>query len=130
MFASGKNITDPTTGDVTGYISNASIRSIANQTVQGLGAITPYSVFPTILFEKARGMAWWRKMTITKKMQGQRISAWSNYHLFADPSKISTVVPSQPAVMEPEYLRFSLRIVRSPLPTPFLAAFPTWPVRK
>lgn len=71
MFASVNNITDPSTGDVTGYISNAGIPSIANQTVQELDVITPYSVFPTILFNKAVGMAWWRNMAMAKKMQSK-----------------------------------------------------------
>lgn len=71
MYASINNITDPATGDVTGYISAAGIPSIANQTVQELDVITPYSVFPTILFNKAVGMAWWRNMAIGKKMQSE-----------------------------------------------------------
>ncbi|KAJ5662378.1 uncharacterized protein N7477_009994 [Penicillium maclennaniae] len=69
MFASVNNITDPSTGDVIGYISNAGIPSIANQTVQELDVITPYSVFPTILFDKSVGLAWWRNMILAKKMQ-------------------------------------------------------------
>lgn len=71
MFASVNNVTDPSTGDVVGYISNAGIPSISNQTVQELDVITPYSVFPTILFNKAVGLAWWRNMAIAKKMQSQ-----------------------------------------------------------
>ncbi|KAF7716682.1 Glucan endo-1,2-beta-glucosidase [Penicillium ucsense] len=69
MFASVNNVTDLSTGDVVGYISNAGIPSIANQTVQELDVITPYSVFPTVLFDKAVGMAWWRNMALAKKMQ-------------------------------------------------------------
>ncbi|PCG91800.1 Hypothetical protein PENO1_060780 [Penicillium occitanis (nom. inval.)] len=64
MFASINNVTDPATGDVVGYISNAGIPSIANQTIQELDVITPYSVFPTVLFDKGVGMAWWRNMAI------------------------------------------------------------------
>lgn len=71
MFASVNNVTDPSTGDVVGYISNAGIPSIANQTVQELDVITPYSVFPTVLFDKAVGMVWWRNMAIAKKMQSE-----------------------------------------------------------
>lgn len=71
MFASINNITDPSTGEVTGYVSNAGIPSISNQTVQELDVITPYSVFPTVLFDKAIGLAWWRNMAIAKKMQSQ-----------------------------------------------------------
>lgn len=71
MFASINNITDPSTGEVTGYVSNAGIPSISNQTVQELDVITPYSVFPTVLLDKAVGLAWWRNMAIAKKMQSQ-----------------------------------------------------------
>jgi hypothetical protein len=71
MFASINNITDPSTGDVVGYISNAGIPSISNQTVQELDVITPYSVFPTILFNKSVGLAWWRNMVVAKKMQSE-----------------------------------------------------------
>ncbi|KAJ5610641.1 GPI anchored protein [Penicillium lagena] len=69
MFASVNNSTDPSNGQVIGYISNAGIPSISNQTVQELDVITPYSVFPTILFNKAVGLAWWRNMAIAKKGQ-------------------------------------------------------------
>jgi vacuolar-type H+-ATPase subunit B/Vma2 len=71
MFASVNNITNPSIGDVTGYISNAGIPSISNQTVQELDVITPYSVFPTILVNKSVGLAWWRNMVIAKKMQSE-----------------------------------------------------------
>lgn len=71
MYASVNNVTNPATGDVYGYISAAGIPSIANQTQQELDVITPYSVFPTVLFDKAVGMAWWRNMAIGKKMQSQ-----------------------------------------------------------
>ncbi|KAL1966392.1 hypothetical protein VTN77DRAFT_4534 [Rasamsonia byssochlamydoides] len=69
MFASVNNSTDPSTGQIIGYISNAGIPSIANQTVQELDVITPYSVFPTLLFDQKVGLAWWRNMVIAKKMQ-------------------------------------------------------------
>lgn len=69
MFASVNNSTDPATGQVIGYISNAGIPSIAFQTIQYLQVITPYSVFPTILFDKRVGLAWWRNMVVAKKMQ-------------------------------------------------------------
>lgn len=69
MFASVNNSTDPSTGQIIGYISNAGIPSIASQTVQELDVITPYSVFPTLLFDKKVGLAWWRNMVIAKKMQ-------------------------------------------------------------
>lgn len=74
MYASVNNSTDPSTGDVIGYISNAGIPSIANQTVQELDVITPYSVFPTILFNKTVGLAWWHDMVIAKKMQSKRFN--------------------------------------------------------
>ncbi|KUJ15856.1 putative GPI anchored protein [Mollisia scopiformis] len=69
MFASVNNSTNPTTGQIIGYISNAGIPSISNQTVQELDVMTPYSVFPLILFNKAIGMAWWKNMVDGKKMQ-------------------------------------------------------------
>ncbi|KAH8756135.1 putative GPI anchored protein [Hyaloscypha finlandica] len=69
MFASVNNSTDPTTGQIIGYISNAGIPSIANQTVQELDVITPYSVFPVVLIDNAVGMVWWKNMADGKKMQ-------------------------------------------------------------
>lgn len=74
MFASVNNSTDPSNGQVIGYISNAGIPSVANQTVQELDVITPYSVFPTILFNKAVGLAWWRNMAIAKKGQSESLN--------------------------------------------------------
>lgn len=62
MYASVNNVTD-STGQIIGYISNAGIPSISNQTLQELDVITPYSVFPTLLVEgetgRSVGMAWW-----------------------------------------------------------------------
>lgn len=84
MFASVNNVTDPATGQVFGYISNAGIPSVANQTVQELDVITPYSVFPTVLFDKGVGMAWWRNMVIAKKMQ-------SKYCLFYLPGRQNAI---------------------------------------
>lgn len=69
MFASINKITDPSTGEVTDYISNAGIPSISNQTVQDLDVNVPGSVFPTILVDKSVGLAWWRNMVVAKKMQ-------------------------------------------------------------
>ncbi len=69
MFASVNNSTDPTTGQIIGYISNAGIPSISYQAVQELDVITPYSVFPVTLFDKAVGMAWWKNIVDGKKMQ-------------------------------------------------------------
>ena len=73
MFASVNNITDPSTGKVLGYISNAGIPSVAFITEQELDVITPYSVFPTILFHKGVGLTWWRDMVAGKKMQSMSI---------------------------------------------------------
>jgi hypothetical protein len=79
MFASVNNSTDPTTGQIIGYISNAGIPSIASQVVQELDVITPYSVFPVVLLDKAIGMAWWKNMADGKKMQSEsREAAWSS----------------------------------------------------
>ncbi|KAH8807307.1 putative GPI anchored protein [Xylogone sp. PMI_703] len=69
MFASVNNSTDPTTNEIISYISNAGIPSISNQTSQYLEVITPYSVFPAILFNRPVGLAWWRNMVLGKKMQ-------------------------------------------------------------
>lgn len=69
MFASVNNSTDPETNTIISYISNAGIPSIASQKQQYLEVITPYSVFPTVLFDKSVGMAWWRNMLQGKKMQ-------------------------------------------------------------
>ncbi|KAJ5402663.1 uncharacterized protein N7487_008559 [Penicillium crustosum] len=99
MFASINNITDPSTGDVTGYISNAGIPSISNQTVQELDVITPYSVFPTILVSKSVGLAWWRNMVAAKKMQNiygstesTRVDGTGVSALLTWDSKVTTVV--------------------------------------
>jgi hypothetical protein len=71
MFASVNNSTDPATNEIISYISNAGIPSVSNQTVQYLDVITPYSVFPTILFNQTVGLAWWRNMLLGKKMQSE-----------------------------------------------------------
>uniref|UniRef100_A0A8H7K666 Endo-beta-1,2-glucanase SGL domain-containing protein n=1 Tax=Bionectria ochroleuca TaxID=29856 RepID=A0A8H7K666_BIOOC len=69
LFASVNNITDIETDTIIGYISPAGIPSIANQTEQYLDVITPYASWPTILFDKSVGLAWWRNMVAGKKMQ-------------------------------------------------------------
>ena len=76
MFASVNNSTDPTTGQIIGYISNAGIPSISNQTVQELDVITPYSVFPVTLLDNAVGMVWWKNMADGKKMQSKLDLEW------------------------------------------------------
>lgn len=68
MYASVNNITDDN-GQILGYISNAGIPSISFIPVQELDVITPYSVFPTILFNKSVGLAWWKNMVDGKGMQ-------------------------------------------------------------
>ena len=68
MFASVNNSTD-SLGQIIGYISNAGIPSISNQTVQELDVITPYSVFPLALLDKGTGLAWWKNIVDGKKMQ-------------------------------------------------------------
>ncbi|CZR60559.1 related to GPI anchored protein [Phialocephala subalpina] len=98
MFASVNNSTDPTTGQIIGYISNAGIPSISNQTVQELDVITPYSVFPLVLFDEAVGMAWWKNMADGKKMQNPygssestRIDGTATSSFVSWDSKITTV---------------------------------------
>ncbi|KAF7552641.1 hypothetical protein G7Z17_g4164 [Cylindrodendrum hubeiense] len=99
MYASINNSTDPETDTIIGYISPAGIPSVASQTDQYLEVITPYSVFPTVMFNKAVGLAWWRNMIVGKKMQnpygstestrvdGELVSA-----LLTWDSKVTTVV--------------------------------------
>lgn len=69
MFASVNDVTDPTTGQIEGYISAAGIPSISNQTEQRQDLVTPYSVFPTLLFNKTVGLAWYKNMLDAKGMQ-------------------------------------------------------------
>lgn len=69
MFASVNNVTDPVSHDVYGYISAAGIPSIANQTVQELNVITPYSTMATMMFNKTVGLAWVHNMLLGKGMQ-------------------------------------------------------------
>ncbi|KAH7309627.1 putative GPI anchored protein [Stachybotrys elegans] len=69
LFASVNNSTDPETDDIIGYISPAGIPSIANQTEQYHDVITPYAAWPTIMFDRAVGLAWWRNTVLGKKMQ-------------------------------------------------------------
>lgn len=69
LFASVNNSTNVTTDEIMGYISPAGIPSIASQKEQYHDVITPYGAWPTILFDKAVGLAWWRNMVVAKKMQ-------------------------------------------------------------
>ncbi|KPM42166.1 hypothetical protein AK830_g4372 [Neonectria ditissima] len=99
MYASINNSTDVETDSIIGYISPAGIPSVASQKDQYLEVVTPYSVFPTVLFDKAVGLAWWRNMIVGKKMQnpygstestrvdGELVSA-----LLTWDSKVTTVV--------------------------------------
>lgn len=97
MFASVNNVTD-SSGEILGYISNAGIPSISNQTVQELDVITPYSVFPTILFNQSIGLAWWKNMIDGKGMQNpygstesERIDGSAISSFVSWDSKITTV---------------------------------------
>ncbi len=97
LFASVNNITD-STGQIIGYISNAGIPSISNQTTQELDIITPYGSFPTVLYNQNVGLAWYKNMLDAKGMQnpygssestrrdGTGVSAFVSWD-----SKISTV---------------------------------------
>lgn len=71
LFASVNNVTDPETDTIVSYISPAGIPSIANQTDQYLEVVTPYASWPTILFDRGVGLAWWRNMAAGKKMQSE-----------------------------------------------------------
>ena len=75
MFASVNNSTDVPTDSIIGYISDAGIPSVSNQTTFELDVITPYSVFPTLLSNKNVGLAWLLNMIVGKKMQSK-----FNYH--------------------------------------------------
>jgi len=98
MFASVNNSTDPTTGQIIGYISNAGIPSISNQTIQELDVITPYGAFPLILVDTAVGLAWWKNMVDGKRMQNPygssestRIDGTATSSFVSWDSKITTV---------------------------------------
>jgi hypothetical protein len=58
LFTSVNNITNVTTDEIIGYISDAGIPSISNQTTFELDVITPYGVFPTLLFNQTVGLTW------------------------------------------------------------------------
>ncbi|KAL2865886.1 endo-beta-1,2-glucanase [Aspergillus lucknowensis] len=99
LFASVNNITDPETDTILGYISPAGIPSIANQTEQYLEVITPYATWPTIMFDKAVGLAWWHNMVSGKKMQNPygstestRVDGTGVSALLTWDSKVLTVV--------------------------------------
>ncbi|XWW98398.1 hypothetical protein V2A60_006398 [Cordyceps javanica] len=99
LFASVNNSTDPNTDEILGYISPAGIVSVASQKEQEHDVITPYGAWPTIMFDKAVGLAWWWNMLQGKKMQnpygstestrvdGKLVSALVTWD-----SKITTVV--------------------------------------
>ncbi len=100
-YASVNNVTD-STGEIIGYISNAGIPNISNQTKQELDVITPYAVFPTLLVEGERGrsvgMAWWWNMVMGKKMQNpygstesERVDGTAISSFVSWDSKITTV---------------------------------------
>ncbi len=71
LFASVNNSTDPETDEIIGYISPAGIPSIASQKEQYHDVITPYGAWPTMMFDKSVGLAWWWNMLQGKKMQSE-----------------------------------------------------------
>ena len=98
MFASINNVTDAS-GQIIGYISNAGIPSIANQTVQERDVITPYSTMPVMLSDKKVGLAWWKNMVDGKGMQNPygsteatRVDGTAISSFVSWDSKITTVV--------------------------------------
>ncbi len=99
MFASVNNVTDTQTGQIDGYISYAGVPSVSNQTEQELDVITPYSVFPAILFNESVGLAWYKNMLDGKGMQNpygsteaQRRDGTGISSFVSWDSKITTVV--------------------------------------
>jgi hypothetical protein len=89
MFANVHNVTTPITGGPYGSRPTAGIPSIANKTTQELDVITPYSVFPTLLFDKSIGLAWYKNMLDAAGMQTPYGSAES---LRRDGTGVSTTV--------------------------------------
>ena len=67
MFASVNNVT--VAGQIVGYISAAGIPSVSNQTDQELDVVTPYAVFPTLLFNASAGLAWYKNLLDARAMQ-------------------------------------------------------------
>ncbi|KAK2746476.1 hypothetical protein FQN57_003102 [Myotisia sp. PD_48] len=68
MLASVNNSTD-TNNNIMGYISAAGIPSISFLPKQELDVITPYGVYPVLMFSKEVGLAWWKNLVDAKKMQ-------------------------------------------------------------
>ncbi|KAF2727161.1 putative GPI anchored protein [Polyplosphaeria fusca] len=98
MYASVNNVTD-SSGQIIGYISNAGIPGISFQQEQELDVVTPYSVFPTLLFNRSVGLAWWKNMVDGKGMQNpygstesERIDGSGISSFVSWDSKITTVV--------------------------------------
>ncbi|KAL2356526.1 putative GPI anchored protein [Cryomyces antarcticus] len=98
MFASVNNSTD-SSGQIIGYISDAGIPSISNQTTFELDVVTPYSVFPVMLFDRGVAFAWWLDMAKGKKMQNPygstestRVDGTAVSSFVSWDSKITTVV--------------------------------------
>jgi len=97
MFASINNSTDQN-GEIIGYISNAGIPQIANQTIQELDVITPYSTMNIMVVNKTAGYLWWHNMAIAKRMQNlygssesTRIDGTATSAFVSWDSKITTV---------------------------------------
>ncbi|KAF8155411.1 putative GPI anchored protein [Crassisporium funariophilum] len=97
MFASINNSTD-SNGQIIGYISNAGIPEIANQTIQELDVITPYSTMNMMITNKTIGLVWWHNMAIAKRMQNPygssestRIDGTATSSFVSWDSKVTTV---------------------------------------
>lgn len=69
MFAATPNATSATGSMEHSYIDNAGIPSVAVSGKQELEMITPYSVFPTILFDRGAGLSWYKNMIDGRQMQ-------------------------------------------------------------
>lgn len=69
MFAATPNATSASGSSEYSYIDNAGIPAVAISGRQELEMITPYSVFPTILFDRGAGLAWYKSMIDGRQMQ-------------------------------------------------------------
>lgn len=97
MFASVNNSTD-STGQIIGYISNAGIPQIANQTIQELDVVTPYSTMNLMVVNRTAGLVWWQHLVKARKMQNpygssesSRIDGTATSSFVSWDSKITTV---------------------------------------
>ena len=53
--------------------------------------ITPYGAWPTIMFDKAVGLAWWHNMVTAKKMQSECILVMAADELCAAQSSTANI---------------------------------------